>query len=623
MCTSTNRDYSRLVRVIVGKPQSRQMLQTLVAKLGNLLGRRVYHLPFCRTMKPSKRDAMLVRDLVEECIATRGILLMQPENILSFRLMAVESALERRDCALSLLDTQQFFEDMSQDIVDESDENFSVKFELTYTMGIQRPIELSPQRWRFIQTILGLTPRFATQVKATLPDSIEVRCHNDGRYPRIRILRSDAADMLLLLIAKEIIEFGVAGLPTSSQSPAAQTALLQYITESDPEPETIQMVELSSFWTSSTKPLLLLLRGLIAGGILRFGLSSKRWRVNFGLDPTRQPSTSLAVPYRSKDNPSPRSEFSHPDVAILLTLLSYYYGGLTDEQLFESLAHLQKSDQALIEYKEWVDTASSYLPLAFRKLSGISTKDRHQCVREVFPNLRYSKNAVDYYLSSIVFPKAMKEFPQKLSASGWDIGAIKSNPLTGFSGTNDTQHLLPLTVEHVDLPSQNHTNALVLQYLLRSENSVELLPPQADRTDAEHLISTVVTMKPEVRVILDCGASILEQNNQQVANTWLKLRDNAIQAIVFFENEELSVLDRTGKIEPLQISPFMSKLNVCLVYLDEAHTRGTDLKLPRNYRAAVTLGQGLTKDKLTQGIFYSLNLKFNGIKHIIYKAVCV
>ena len=42
------------------------------------------------------------------------------------------------------------------------------------------------------------------------------------------------------------------------------------------------------------------------------------------------------------------------------------------------------------------------------------------------------------------------------------------------------------------------------------------------------------------------------------------------------------------------------QLDVCIVYLDESHTRGTDLKLPRNYRAVVTLGAQLTKDRLTQ-----------------------
>jgi hypothetical protein len=601
-------DKKKLVRIIVAKPQSKQMLHMLVSKLGYLLNRPVYHMPFSRSIQLKKASATLVlRQIYEECIANRGVLLIQPEHILSFKLMAIEALLDGRESANSLLETQEFFDNVSRDIVDESDENFSVKFELIYTMGSQQSIEFAPERWIIIQAVLGQIPRFAKQVKNELPESIEVQRGDAGRFPRVRILRIDATSRLLSLLAKHVVEYGIVGLPTSSQSPNVQTALLRYITQAELTAVEISAVEDSRFWTDSTKSPLLLVRGLIAGGILQFALSTKRWRVNFGLDPTRVPETKLAVPFRSKDCPSPRSEFSHPDVVILLSLLSYYYGGLTDEQLFDSFAHVLKSDLRSIHYDEWVDTASPDLPTAFRHLSGVSIKDRHQCMTEVFPGLRYSKKAIDYYLSALVFPKAMKEFPQKLSASGWDIGAVKTNPVTGFSGTNDTLHLLPLSVKHIYLPSQTHTNALVLQYLLQDETSVELLLPRtySSGSDAEHLLALIVQMQPEVRVFLDCGASILEQNNRQVAEAWLNMHGGRVQAVVFFDDEELSVLDRAGRVEPLQTSSFAKQLDVCLVYLDEAHTRGTDLKLPRNYRAAVTLGQGLVKDKLTQGMFTS------------------
>jgi hypothetical protein len=439
----------------------------LISKLGYLLNRRVYHMPFSRSLRPNTAEAVLIRQTYEECIANRGVLLIQPEHILSFKLMAIEALLADQACARSLLDTQEFFDRVSRDIVDESDENFSVKFELIYTMGTQQSIEFAPERWLIIQAIIGLVPRFARLVKNELPECIEVERDEAGRFPRVRILRNDAAERLLLLLAKHVVEYGIVGLLTSSQSPNVQAALLLYITEPELTAAEITAVEGSKFWTESTKSPLLLVRGLIAGGILHFALSTKRWRVNYGLDPSRIPETQLAVPYRSKDCPSPRSEFSHPDVVILLSLLSHYYGGLKDEQLFDSFAHMLKSDQGAIQYDEWIDTASPELPVAFRQLSGVSIKDRHQCIVEVFPSLRHSKKAIDYYLSFLVFPKAMKEFPQKLSASGWDIGAIKTHPVTGFSGTNDTLHLLPLTVKHLDLPSQSHTNALVLQYLLQ------------------------------------------------------------------------------------------------------------------------------------------------------------
>jgi hypothetical protein len=77
---------------------------------------------------------------------------------------------------------------------------------------------------------------------------------------------------------------------------------------------------------------------------------------------------------------------------------------------------------------------------------------------------------------------------------------------------------------------------------------------------------------------------------------------NRTQAVVFFnDNDELSVLDHKGHIEPLQISSFVKQLDVYLVFLDEAHTKGTDLRLPEYYRAAVILKANITKDRLVQG----------------------
>ncbi|KAL6706808.1 hypothetical protein ACN47E_005144 [Coniothyrium glycines] len=596
-------DKHKLVRVIIGKAQSQQMLHMLVSRLGGLLNRRIYHMPFSRNVKLTIPEAKLIRVIYEECVKNRGILLIQPEHILSFKLMAIESlATDKMLLAHSMLDTQEYFDRVARDIVDECDEVYSTKFELIYTMGSQESIDFAPERWLIIQQILAILPRFAMQVQKKSPEAIDMQHNSDGKFGRIRFLRNDAADAVLGLLAKHIIDWGLAGLPTRSQSDEVRAGLLRYITDPEPDSRAITAVEDSIFWTDSTKFPLLLVRGLIAGGVLRFAFSTKRWRVNFGLDSTRSPPTSLAVPYRSKDSPSPRSEFSHPEVIIILTLLSHYYGGLTDEQLFDTLAHVLHSDQAAIHYEEFIRTAASTLPAAFRQLSGISIRDRHQCIVEVFPHLRHSKNAIDYFLSHLVFPKQCKQFPQKLSASGWDLGAVKAQSTTGFSGTNDTLHLLPLDVKHLDLPSQSHTNAQVLAYLLQDETQVKLLPSrtQNDISDGEHLLRVIEELSSDVRVVLDCGASILELNNCEVARTWLQLRNHEIQAVVYFEDEQLSVLDRAGRIESFQTSPYAKQLDTCIVYLDEAHTRGTDLKLPRDYRAAVTLGAQLTKDRLTQ-----------------------
>ena len=43
--------------------------------------------------------------------------------------------------------------------------------------------------------------------------------------------------------------------------------------------------------------------------------------------------TRMAVPYEACDLPSQRSEYKHPDAAIVLTVLAYYQEGLSEDAL--------------------------------------------------------------------------------------------------------------------------------------------------------------------------------------------------------------------------------------------------------------------------------------------------
>ena len=188
-----------------------------------------------------------------------------------------------------------------------------------------------------------------------------------------------------------------------------------------------------------------------------------------------------------------------------------------------------------------------------------------------------------------------KEFPHKIAASGWDLAARKSHVTTAFSGTNDHRYLLPTMIhQHYD-PAQAGTNAQVLSYLLQKENQHYR---QIPFSGVDYL--ALLAQERNINVILDIGAQLLNYTNQGLAEKWLLLRPNAM-AVVFFRDDELAILTRDGTVEAFISSPFNQRLSECLVFLDDVHTRGTDLKLPRTSRAAVTLGPGVTKDRLVQG----------------------
>ena len=59
-----------------------------------------------------------------------------------------------------------------------------------------------------------------------------------------------------------------------------------------------------------------------------------------------------AVPFRAKDIPAERAQYAHPDIAILLTQLSYYYSGLTNSQLDDVFKRLENESDGPREYEK-------------------------------------------------------------------------------------------------------------------------------------------------------------------------------------------------------------------------------------------------------------------------------
>jgi hypothetical protein len=275
---------------------------------------------------------------------------------------------------------------------------------------------------------------------------------------------------------------------------------------------------------------------------------------------------------------------------------------LTKDQLLLCFDLLAKLDDARTEYDHWVELEHD-IPTSLSQLDGVNTEDETQVDDFLVPLLSRNKRVVDFYLSQVVFPRAAREFPEKLPTSAWDLVEDKKNLTTGFSGTNDNRYLLPTSITQEDPDFVLGTNALVLQYLLRPENGhYECTEGEnGERESANAFLQRLVNQDPEIRVLLDVGAQVLELRNEELARHWLSLRPDVSAAIFFDDSDHLTVVTQDGTIEPFISSPFNRQLEKCVVYLDDTHTRGTDLKFPKGMRAAVTLGPKVTKDRLVQG----------------------
>ncbi|KAI6011141.1 hypothetical protein EDC04DRAFT_2882285 [Pisolithus marmoratus] len=519
-------DGNKLVRAVVPKALASQMFHILVDRLGGLAGRRIFYLPFSRSLHIDRSGAREIQAILEQCVRERGILVVQPEHILSFKLLSVEKQLgDTTDIAEELLQTQRWLHSHARDILDESDEVLHVRNQLIYAIGLQRPLEGSPTRWSTTQQILRLVKKHAPVLHAAFPLGVEYEhCHrHSGAFPHIRILHLEAGKELISRIAQDIMDGRLFNF--SGTRGIERTAIHHFIVRIDVTPSEVQTIREycggTIMWMT-----LLHLRGLLACGVLLF------------------------VPHGTTIGALATD--SHPGRTMLA------------------------------------------LPANLRQISGVNTQSLDQWNQHLFPI--FSPNQV-------VFPKEVKEFPSKLSSCGWDIAEGKEHVTTGFSGTNDARYLLPISTIQQDPDHQRATNAKVLAYLLMPENDSYLQTSWADgrRRTADEFLQLVVKQTPEIRVILDVGAQVLELQNDKFAALWLELKPDALAAIYFDDDDELTVLSREGTTQSLLESPYASRLDECVVYLDDVHTRGTDVKFPIGSRAAVTLGPKVTKDRLIQG----------------------
>lgn len=606
-----------LARVIVPKALLLQTTQTLQSRIGGLVGREIRHIPFSRKSPTAPSTVEIYRALHETIIERSGILLTLPEHVLSFKLSRLQCLSETRvKSARAMVTAQAWINSVARDMLDESDFTLATKTQLIYPSSAQLALDGHPHRWKVPQVLLSLIESHLDGLVQQFPRSLEVVQRPSGGFPFIYFLRP-AGNALHQRLVNDICSGRTSILPPAPKD--AQNAIRSFLAH-DQADAVVTTRALRAFDGHSvgTKNLFLL-RGLLVHGILLLCLK-KRWNVQYGLHPQRDP---IAVPFHAKGVPSDQAEWGHPDVAILFTCLSFYYNGLTIPQLRQTLQHLLRADDPAGEYDRWAHHSAT-LPEHLRHWNVINIEDEEQ-IKEIWHHLRFVVIVINDFLNHFVFPVHAKQFCQKLQASGWDIplftpsrenssgdAASESSPrrqlTTGFSGTNDNRRMLPLTIRQRDLPGLSHTNAEVLTYLLQPRNRSYMVAAHPDGRRLSEVEFLCRLRDMDIRLLIDAGAHILELDNKGLVRQWLEVAHEAPAAVYFDENNKAWVLYRNGKDVPLLASPFVENLEDCLVYLDEAHTRGTDLKFPENARGALTLSLGQTKDHTVQGTLSVLTL---------------
>lgn len=421
-------DGKTLARVLTLKPLLGQTLSVMNRRLGGLIHCPVFHLAFSRSMQITLENVVFFKDFYDELLTIGGVLVGLPEEVMSFKLAAQEKMRSSLALGLKIVKVIDQLAANCRDIIDESVEVLDLKSQLIFSMGILVTMEVI-ERIGIHASGLGRNSR-----------SLKVTKRGAGLLPSICFLEDGASQKLMANIVDDIKHGQCAAIRLDLLPEDLQPAVFEVIENRHIDKETYKKAEMGLRHSTHIWSIVLLLRGLIALGALRYTLEYKRLFVDYLLSIER---ALLAVPYLAKGIPHPSSEFAQPEVTIVLTILAYYYNGLADHQVRQAFSILFEESDASAEYARWVAIAeTSDIPQDLRALN-ISLDDEPSC-NALFPQLRNNKALLDFYLKKIVLPKHATEYTKKLCASSWDIPSSNPERLTvGFSGTDDN-HLCSL-----------------------------------------------------------------------------------------------------------------------------------------------------------------------------------
>ncbi|KAG1658901.1 hypothetical protein FOA52_012577 [Chlamydomonas sp. UWO 241] len=332
-----------------------------------------------------------------------------------------------------------------------------------------------------------------------------------GGFSSVRLLQGDALDAATPALLEKIVSALMDDLPYECRWMAgeAHTKLRDRMVKVmlDDTHDAEQIMGTNHDLSDEKVLQLLTLRGMLAGRVLVQALQ-KRHIVDYGVNRSSPTAKKrLAVPFCAAGTPSERSEYAQPDVAVVLTHLSYYRDGLSLVEMLDALQKLLAMGASAQRsyYERWrklswdtIDAVDRPLLDMVEKLDPSNGMQR----KLLFKHYACNMAAIEFWLSFCLLPVETQQFSQRLCASSChladnvplvevagsgssaggggvlpSVGVLPDRTVVGFSGTNDNYRLLPLQVKQAHLPEPHllGTNGKMLDFVLRDTQGYSTL----------------------------------------------------------------------------------------------------------------------------------------------------
>lgn len=273
-----------------------------------------------------------------------GVILTLPEYRLSMELKVCDS-IGKGDIRLakSFMDVHKWQTENVRNILDESDAILQANYQLIYTIGNQLEPDGGSQRWTVAQALLKRIPyHMKTLYEQNGKDKIEYDdkyikkgrnfgapkvTHRPDVFIPCRILDDGIFEKLKTALADDFLN-GRMDIDFPELNDTFKETIKSVLVDKTIDKKPSSLID---YFPQNEQNIIMILSGLLRFEVIKLVLT-KRWRVNYGVDPNSQ--RKMAIPFKAKDVATESTEFGHPDVAICFTQICYYYSGKIRQNSF-------------------------------------------------------------------------------------------------------------------------------------------------------------------------------------------------------------------------------------------------------------------------------------------------
>ena len=410
----------------------------------SVLLRKIFLMPFHRDVKLRPEDIKVMISSMNFCRQSGGVLLVAPEHRLSLLLKGHELRQqgEQEMCRLlSLLADVPV-----RDLLDESDEVLRHRYQLIYAVGSPMPLPQGLERWETATALLRVLQKSDNVQQLLSTAALIKEFRGPSAFHKMRLIPGQELDQSMPRVRVAILQELLEDPPYELlwlKNYISNASVIRFLTL----PE-VDATLLPANLPDDRKHVMLALRGFLACSVLEHCMQ-KRHAVEYGI--RRNHAKRLAVPYKASNTPSERSEFGHPDCAILLTLLSYFYDGLNRAELRQAFEVLLAKDESIQKdrYDAWFDLSQQGMAADDRALIESATMidlSNEQQFASLYKHFHMNFETIAFWVCQCIFPTETFQFPNKLLANAWHLADNRDGLVSGFSGTDDNQRVLPLQV---------------------------------------------------------------------------------------------------------------------------------------------------------------------------------